>query len=235
MEIQPAKIADLYSKCSELAAQEEKEMERVVSTILPVLAYLNEPIALRPESLGGSFVGLRSVSLHPGGAVVTTDSEGKVSSVPFAKFRTADCLAILRDAFPELQRLVAERRRADLVRPDLSVKAILGGQKFILDMRSYRLLFSNSGGDCEDLSVSVELPSGWTKPSRKQSLMRDGRVEVDLGVFKQVGGNENLNIRFDCKDMDGRELRGKRMCPWTAQPGRRHPSPGSLAPNPCCL
>jgi hypothetical protein len=209
----PVTIADLFSKCSELAAQEEKEMGRIISTMLPFLAYLNEPIVLRPGSLGGSFRGLRSVSLDPGAVVVTTDLRGKVSSEPLAKLRTADCLAVLKDSLPELHRLVDEKKRAALIKPVLSMRVFLGGQRFILDMRTYRLAVSNSGGDCRGLSVSVRLPDGRSKPGRQRDLNRGARAEVDLGVFKEVGGLEHLEVQFDCKDVDGRELRGGEPIP----------------------
>jgi hypothetical protein len=204
----PVTIADLFSKCSELAAQEEKEMSRIMSTILPVLAWLNGPVVLRPGSLGDAFSGFASVSLQPGATVVTTDLKGKVLARPLAKFRTKECLVIIREAFPELQRLVADKRRAAQVKPALSVKAAVGGSRFILDMRSYRLLVSNSGGDCLDLRISMQLSGDRTKACRPCDVNRGERVEVDLGVFKEVSTLERVKLQIDCKDVDGRELRG---------------------------
>jgi len=205
---QPVKIADLFSKCSQLAAQEEKEMVRVVGTVLPVLAYLDEPITLHPDSLGGSFAELRSVSLQAGAEVVTTDLRGKVASRPLAKLKTAECLAILKDAFPEIQRMVADKKRCAQVRPTLSIKLFLGGQRFIVDMRSYRLLVSNSGGDCRSLRISAELADGRNKDYPERDLSRGGRVEFDLGLMKEVDGAESLKLVFECKDVDGREFCG---------------------------
>jgi hypothetical protein len=205
---QPAKIADLFSKCSQLADQQEKEMGRIVGTMLPVLAYLNEPITLRPGSLGGSFAELRSVSLQAGAVVVTTDFQGRVASRQLAKLETADCLAVLKDAFPELQRLVADKKRAASVRPIFSMKLVLGGQRFIVDTRSYRLLVSNSGGDCRGLRISAELADGRNKDYRERDLSRGGRIDVDLGVFKELEGAESLRLRFECEDVDGREFCG---------------------------
>jgi hypothetical protein len=213
MEEKSVTIADLFSKCSEIAAQQEKEMGRIMSTMLPVLAYVNEPIALRPGSLGDSFRELRSASLHSGGVVVTTDFQGNVSSKPLSKFPTAECLAILKDSFPELQRLVADKKRAAQVKPMLSMKVLLGGQRFILDMRSYRLLVSNSGGDCRGLRISIHLPDGRTKPCRHCDLSRGEWAEVDLGVFKEVGDLERLDLQFDCEDVDGREFHGVEHIP----------------------
>jgi hypothetical protein len=207
------KIADLFSKVTKLAAQQEKEMGRIVSTILPVLAYLDEPVALRPESLGDSFREVRSAFIHPGAVVVTTDFQGKIWSKPLAKFPTADSLAILKESFPELQRLVADKKRAAQVKPSLSMKVFLGGQRFIVDMRSYRLLVSNSGGDCRELRVSIKLPDGETKLCKERDLGRGMRTEVDLGVFKEVGELERLEIKVECKDVDGRELHGGEPVP----------------------
>ncbi|MGA7862159.1 MAG: hypothetical protein WCB19_09955 [Thermoplasmata archaeon] len=207
------KIADLFSKCSQLAAQGEKELGRVASTMLPVLAYLNEPIVLRPGALGESFRDVRTAAIHSGALVVTTDFHGRVWSKPLSKFRTADCLAILKDAFPELQRLVADKKRAAQVKPMLSMQVVLGGQRFIVDMRSYRLVVSNSGGDCRGLRLSMKLPDGRTKPYRERDLGRGMRVEVDLGVFKEVDGAERVELGAECEDVDGRKLLGGEPVP----------------------
>lgn len=209
MAAQPVKIADLFSKCSQLAVQEEREMDKIVGTILPMLAWLNEPVVLRPKSLGGVFQGLRSVTLETGAMVVMTDPEGGVSSEQLAKFPTQECLAILHESFPELQRMVANRRRAGQVKPLLSLKIVLGGSHLIVDKRSYRVLVSNAGGDCMGLKVSAQLPEGWTKSSRPCDVSRGKEAEVDLGVFKEVGKVERLELEVDCRDVDGRELRGE--------------------------
>jgi len=205
---QPARIADLFSKCSQLAAQEEKDISRVVGTMLPVLEYLDEPVALRPGSLGGSFAELRSVSLQPGAFVVTTDSQGKVASRPLANLNTGDCLAILKDAFREIQRMVADKERAGAATPMLSMKLSLVGQRFIVDRRSYHLLVSNSGGDCRGLRISAELTDGRNKAYPERDLSRGGRIEVDLGLHKEVDGAHCLRLLFECKDVDGREFCG---------------------------
>jgi hypothetical protein len=204
----PAMIADLFSRCSELVAQEETEMGRMMGTILPVLAWLNEPIALRPGALGDSFSGFTSVSLQAGARVVTTDVEGKAVARPLAKLRTKDCLAVIRESFPELRKLVADKRSAAQVKPALSMRTAIGGARFILDMRSYRLLVSNSGGDCLNPRVSMQLSGGRTKACRPCDVSRGERVEVDLGVFKEVSTMERLKLQIECEDADGRELLG---------------------------
>jgi len=206
--VQPVKIADLFTKCSQLAVQEEKEISRMVGTMLPILTYLNEPVVLRPSSLGGSFAELRSVSLQTGADLVTTDLRGKVASTPLANLKTHDCLAILREAFPEMQRMVADKKRSAQVKPILSMKLFLGGQRFVVDMRSYHLLVSNSGGDCSSLRVSAELADGRNKEYRWRDLSRGGRIEFDLELLKEVEGAESLRIQFECKDVDGREFCG---------------------------
>jgi hypothetical protein len=206
-EEQPAKIADLYSKCSELAAQQEREMSRLVGVMLPVLEFLDQPIGLRPASLGGSFPGLRSAVLQ-GSVVVTTDVQGRVASRPLVKLETAELLAVLKGVFPELQRLVADKKRAASVRPILSMRLVLGGQRFIVDTRSYRLVVSNSGGDCRGLRISAELADGRNKDYRERDLSRGARTEVDLGVLKEVKGAESLKLGFECKDVDGLEYCG---------------------------
>ena len=205
---QPVKIADLFAKCSQLAAQGEKEMGRIVGAVLPVLAYLDEPIELPPSSLGGSFAELKSVSLQAGGQVVTTDPQGKVASTPLAKLKMAECLAIVKQAFPEIQRMVADKNRSSQVTPVLSMKLFLGGQRFIVDMRSYHLIVSNSGGDCRGLRVSAELADGRNKGYRERDLSRGGRVEFDLGLLKEVRGADSLRLRFECKDAEEREFCG---------------------------
>ena len=206
-EERPAQIAEIFSKCSELAAQQEREMGKLVGTMIPVLEFLDQPIALRPTSLGGSFAGLRSVVLQ-GSVVVTTDFQGRIVSRPLVELETAELFAVLKGAFPELQRMVAHKKHSASVRPILSMKLVLGGQRFIVDTRSYRLVVSNSGGDCRGLHISAELADGRNKDYRERDLSRGGRTEVDLGVRKEVKGAESLKLRFECKDVDGLEFCG---------------------------
>src|SRR2546427_6906857 len=161
LESQQDQIADLFSKCSQLAAQEEKEMGKIMSTMLPVLEYLGEPVVLRPESLGEGLSDLKSVILQTNAVVMTTDVDGKVSSKPLAEFRTEECLAILRDSFPELLRLASEKRQAaQVVGPALSLKIAPGGARLALGTRGYHLVVSNSGGPCTDIVISSLLPGG---------------------------------------------------------------------------
>ncbi|MDA4134927.1 MAG: hypothetical protein OK441_05110 [Thaumarchaeota archaeon] len=209
MEEQPVRIADLFSKCSELAAQEEKETVRIVSTMLPMLAWLDEPVVLQPESLGNRFREFRRVTLETGAMVMMTDLEGRVSSKQLTKLRTEECLAILRASFPELQRLIGNKRRAADIKPALSLKVVLGGPHFIVDKRSYRLIVSNSGGDCVGVSVSTALSGCRTQPSRPCDVSHGKQAEVDLGVFKELDGVGRLEVQIDCKDADGRGLCGE--------------------------
>jgi hypothetical protein len=206
---QPTKLSELFSKCAQLAAEEERQMGKFVGAVIPVLGFLGEPVALRPESLGGSFLDFKSVTLGAGATVTMTDPEGRVSSRQLSAFRTADCLAILEESFPELQRLVTEKRRAGETSPALSLRVVLGGTRFIMDMRSYRVVVANSGGDCLGVRFSTRLSGGRTKSSRACDVGRRQEVEVDLGVSKQVGGGGQLEIEVECKDADGRELFGR--------------------------
>ena len=207
-------IADLFSKCSELAAEEMKEMARIISNMLPILAWLNEPVVLRPGSLGEAFSGFTNVSLQPGATVFTTDLVGKVFVRPLFDLPTKDRLEVMREAVPELQRLVTDKRRAAEVKPALSMKASLEGSRFIVDKRSYRVLVSNTGGDCRDLQVSIKLFGVKPKPSSPVSVNRGESVEVDLGVLKKEAGTMGrLELHMDCKDVDGRELRGDESLP----------------------
>jgi hypothetical protein len=203
---QQPKIAELYSKCSQLADRQEEETAKIVGTILPVLAWLNEPVVLRPASLGGAFAEFRSVTLETGAMVVMTDPEGRVSSNQLAEFKTEECLAVLNGAFPELQRMVANKRRAAQVRPLLSLKATLGGSHLIVDMRSYRLSVWNAGGDCVGLRVSVRLPGGRARASKPCDVPRGREAVFDLGVYKEVSGAGRLDLELACRDVDGREL-----------------------------
>src|SRR2546427_4927638 len=163
LESQQDQIADLFSKCSQLAAQEEKEMGKIMSTMLPVLEYLGEPVVLRPESLGEGLSDLKSVILQTNAVVMTTDVDGKVSSKPLAEFRTEDCLAILRESFPELLRLASEKRQTAMVGPALWLRIAPGGAHLTQGVRSHYLAVSNTGGPLSDLAVSTLLPGGRTK------------------------------------------------------------------------
>jgi hypothetical protein len=206
---QPARIAELFSKCRELAAREEREMAKIRGAILPLLSYVEEPILLRPSDLGLSFEGLRSMTLQSGGRVVATDVHGLTASRSLDDFKSSECLAILKVALPEIKRLVAEKERAARVKPALSMKLTLRGQRRIFDTRSYHLVVLNEGGDCKSLSVSVGLSDGTMEPRKERDLDRGMRVELDLGkLFKDVEGLDRLSLRVECMDVDGREFVG---------------------------
>ena len=202
----PTKLADLFSKASELAKLEDKEVGRIVSTIVPVLSWLNEPVKLHPESLGETFREIREASLQIGARVVMSDERGKTYSRALAKFSVEDCLAILQDSFPEIQRLVADKRRAGQIKPMLSVRMMLGGSNFVVDLRSYRLVISNSGGACKGVRVSESYSGGRTKTHGPVDVDGAQEAELNLGIFKEVQHLRHLNLRIKCVDLDGREL-----------------------------
>jgi hypothetical protein len=202
----PVNLADLFTKCSELSKLEDEEIDKIVGTIVPVLSWLNAPVALHPGSLGGTFLEVKEASLQSGAMVVMTDELGNSYSRALSKFSVEDCLAILQDCFPELQRLVADKRRAGQLKPELSVRMKLGGSRFILDMRSHRLIVSNSGSECRSLSVSGSY-GGRTKTLGPVDLVRGHQVELNLGVFKEIHLLSHIDFRFECKDADGLELR----------------------------
>ncbi len=207
VEQQAAKLGELYSTCSRLAAEEERKTGRIVGTMVNVLGWLKEPVVLDPKSLGDSFGELRSVVLDSEAKVVMEDVQGKVSSKRLGDFRTEECLAILEQVCPELERLVSNKRRATQVRPALSLKLVAAGSKLIVDRRSYRLVVSNSGGDCVGLKVSTQLPGGADSRSTRPHEVKGGaQVEVDLEVFKELEDAKNIKVEIDCKDTDGRTL-----------------------------
>ena len=206
---QPTKLSDLFSKCSQLAAEEERRMGKFVGAVIPVLGFLGEPVALRPESLGGAFLGLKSVTLGAGATVTMTDPEGRVSSRQLSTFEVEERLAILEDSFPELQRLVTEKRRAGEASLALSLRVVLGGKRFIVDMRSYRVVVANLGADCLGVRFSTRLSRGRAKSSRPCDVPSGREVEVDLGVPKEVGDTGQLEIKVECRDAEGCELFGR--------------------------
>jgi len=206
--VQPARIAELFTKCRELADREEREMAKVQGAVLPLLAYVEEPILLRPSDLGLSSDGLRSVTLQAGGKVVATDVHGLTASRPLADFKPSECLAILKAAFPEIKRLVEDKDRAARIKPVLSLKLSLTGQRKILDTRSYRLVVLNEGGDCKGLNVSVGLSDGSLEPRKERDLDKGMRMELDLGSFKEFEGMDRLSLKVECMDVDGREFVG---------------------------
>jgi hypothetical protein len=203
------KLGDLFTKVSELSKLEDNKLGKIVSTIVPVLSWLNTPIVLHPESLGETFRDIREASLLTGAVVLMTDERGRGYSRTLAKFSVEDCLAILQDCFPELQRLVADKKRAGHIKPALSVKMILGGSKLLIDMRSYRLVISNSGGDCTDVRVSGSFSGGKKKTLGPVAVDKGHQAEVDLGVFKEVHNLDHLDLVIECKDADGRALKAE--------------------------
>jgi hypothetical protein len=206
-------IADLFSKCSELAAQEQRKLDRISRTMLPILAWLNEPVQIKSQSAFGLFPGFKSITLHPGATVVMVDSWEKATSRPLASFSAKECLAILEGALAEFERLLGDKKRGTEVRPGLSIKAVRGGAKVLVDMRTYRLVVTNSGGDCHALTVSVYLPGGEKKTIKPCDVGKGERVEVDLGIYKELGTARKLKVELECSDVDGRELAGLQSVP----------------------
>ena len=209
LEVQPEELADLFSKCAQLAAQEETEMGKIMSTILPILEYLGEAVALKPESLGDRFRDFKYVTLQSGAVVTTTDMEGNVSSKPLAEFPTEDCLAILRDSFPELLRLASEKRQATMVGPGISLRIAPGGAHLTQGVRSHYLVVSNLGGPLSDLVVSSLLPGGRTKIYRPGGVHRAGKLTIDLEVLKEESNVERVELQIDCTDAMGHQFRGR--------------------------
>jgi hypothetical protein len=209
LEVQPAEMADLFSKCAQLAAQEEKEMGKIMSTMLPVLEYLGEPVVLKPESLGDRFRSFKYVILQSGAVVMTTDVDGNISSKPLAEFSTEDCLAILRDSFPELLRLASEKRQAAMVGPGLSLRIAPGGAHQTEGVRSHYLVVSNMGGPLSDLVVSSLLPGGRTKIYRPGGVHRGGKLNIDLEVLQEESTVERVELQIDCTDAMGHQFRGR--------------------------
>ena len=66
--------------------------------------------------------------------------------------------------------MVADKNRSAQVTPVLSMKLSLGGQRFIVDMRSYHLIVSNSGGDCRGLRISASSPTAATRTTASATL-----------------------------------------------------------------
>ena len=184
-------------------------MGKIMSTILPVLEYLGEPVVLKPESLGDRFSGFKYVILQSGAVVMTTDLEGNVSSKPLAEFRTEDCLAILRESFPELLRLASEKRQTAMVGPGLSLRIAPGGAHLTQGVRSHYLVVSNTGGPLSDLVVSSLLPGGRTKTYHPGGVHRGGKVNIDLEVLKEESNVELMELQIDCTDAMGHQLRGR--------------------------
>jgi hypothetical protein len=207
-------IADVYARRSELAVQEQREVGRIVSMMLPVMTWLNEPVVLKPRSLGSAFQEFSSVSLENGEMVVMTDVEGNVSRKNLAQLPIEECLAILQSSLPELQKMAEhKRRREEQAKPALSMKIVLGGTGSTIEVPSYRLVVSNSGGDCTDIRVTTMLPGGWTRTSPPCDVRRGEQAEVDLGVFEEVSDVALLQLQVECKDAEGRELRGSESLP----------------------
>jgi len=209
LDVQPAEMADLFSKCAQLAAQEEQEMGKIMSTILPVLEYLGGPVSLKPEALGDRFHDFKYVVLQSGATVMTTDMKGNVSTKPLAEFRTEDCLSILRESFPELLRLASEKRQAAMVGPALSLRIVSGGAHESQGVRSHYLVVSNLGGPLSDVVVSSLLPGGRTKAYRPGGVHRGGKINIDLEVLKEESTVERVELQIDCTDAMGHQFRGR--------------------------
>jgi hypothetical protein len=135
------------------------------------------------------------------------DSEERISSRSLRKFDGEDFISILRDCLPGLQELVSGRNRAEQIKPAISVKLRLAGSQFLVDRRTYRLLLSNSGGECRNLRISTKA-GGRTKVNHPFDLNSVNPSEIDLGLSKKDIGLKQLELGITCRDLDGLEYWG---------------------------
>ena len=120
-----ATLGALFDKVARLATLEQKEMDKVIGTTIPVLEWLGKPVPLRPAALGGIFAEFESVSLQSGAQVAMIDGKGGALLRPLRKFPSSDILAILREGCAEMEKMVTEKRSSSAVRPALSLKSLL--------------------------------------------------------------------------------------------------------------
>jgi hypothetical protein len=200
-------LVSVFSKCAELIHSEGVMVDKIVKVMKPLLSSINKPIRLHPQSLGETFRHIREASLAPGAVVVMVDSEERISSRSLRKFDGEDFISILRDCLPGLQELVSGRKRAEQIKPALAVKLRLAGSQFLIDRRTYRLLVSNSGGDCRNLRISTKA-GGRTKVNPPFDLNSVNPSEIDLGLSQKDVEPKQLELGITCKDLDGLEYWG---------------------------
>ncbi len=101
-----------YGQLSELDEMERNYILKLVDSLKALQAGIDSAITLHVAALGIFRSKAKEAYLGSDGVVIIREEgEDKPVSVPLSRFSAKDVLAIIKDATPEIARVVSERRR----------------------------------------------------------------------------------------------------------------------------
>ena len=101
-----------YAQLSELDEMERNYVLKLIDSLKALQSGIDTAITLHVAALGIFRSKAKEAYLGSDGVVIVKEEgEEKPISVPLARFAAKDVLAIIKDATPEIARVVSERRR----------------------------------------------------------------------------------------------------------------------------
>jgi len=209
-------MGEEYKKLAELSQVEKTGKVAMVDAIKSLLAYVDKPIVILPETLGDEFGDVEDASVVNTGVVIIRTRDGTVVSRPLDKFATKDFLRLVQGFLSELLRFVtakADEAAALPEKPQLRVRATLeGGRMLIFDWRSFHIHVKNDGGEARTLRVRANVVASDSDNEGVEygpfSVARGSEVQFDLEKFQGVGSGA-LKLEIDCDDVSYRSYSGQ--------------------------
>lgn len=108
-----------FAQLSELGEMESNYTRKLIDALKVLQSEVDSALALPIECLGPAYSSSKEAFLAPGCLVLTTDVEGNKKCVPLENFEPKYVLSVVKEATPELARIISERRKDVGARVDL--------------------------------------------------------------------------------------------------------------------
>ena len=108
-----------FAQLSELEEMEQTYVVKLIDSLKVLQSGVDVALSLHKEALGPAYASAKEAYLASEGVVIITSEDGKMTSLPLAKFQTKVVLDIVEDATPELGRMISERRKGAGARVEL--------------------------------------------------------------------------------------------------------------------
>lgn len=108
-----------FAQLSELGEMESNYTKKLIDALKVLQSEVDTALTLPIPSLGPAYSGSKEAFLAPDCLVMVTDSENQKRCVPLERFEPKYVLSIVKDATPELARIISERRKDVGARVDL--------------------------------------------------------------------------------------------------------------------
>lgn len=108
---------------------------------------------------------------------------------------------VSKEAIVKVER--EKRERKESIKPQLSIRLELKGFNFIIDLRGYHLIVTNSGSDAIGTVAKI---GDWQSDSYDIRTYKS--IDIDIGHIKRVRGIFLLNITIETRDVERNRYEG---------------------------